>query len=230
MQQYLLSCLLFTPLVAAFVALLIPSRLHKTFGILALACSLVQVIFLLLILSAYNPAAGLQFVEHRAWITLDLGTWGMLKAEYLLGLDGLSMPLISLAVAIMLIAVISSWTIEKNVKGYFVLLLILNTAIIGSFVALDFLLFYLFFEFMLLPMFFLIGIWGGARREYASIKFFLYTLSGSILILIVMIGLYISVQDADSNNTFSLISMRDPANFISGSVLDPYNVKVFGPW
>ena len=116
-------------------------------------------------------------MNNKPWITLDLGSWGVLKAEYFLGLDGLSLPLVVLSVFVMLIATVSSWKIVENVKGYFVLLLILNAAIIGSFTALDFLLFYLFFEFMLLPMFFLIALWGGPRREYASIKFFLYTLT-----------------------------------------------------
>ncbi|MBA4058219.1 MAG: oxidoreductase, partial [Marivirga sp.] len=144
----------------------------------------------------------------------------------------LSLPLVILSVFVMLIATISSWSVEKNIKGYFILLLILNAAIIGSFTALDFLLFYLFFEFMLLPMFFLIAIWGGPRREYASIKFFLYTLFGSILILIVMIGLYISVHDPSVSgrlvHTFNVLYMADPVNFISNSLLDPNNIRHIG--
>lgn len=232
MQQYLLSGLLITPLVAAFAALIVPDRFPKLFRLLALATSALQLIILLGIIAAYDPAGGLQFVEQRSWITLDLGTWGFLKAEYLLGLDGLNLPLISLAVVIMLVATVSSWNVEKNVRGYFILLLILNTAIIGSFCALDFLLFYLFFEFMLLPLYFLIGIWGGVKREYASIKFFLYTLLGSILILIVMIGLYISVNDPSSSgrlvHTFNMLHMQDPINFISHSILDPNNAWMIG--
>ena len=128
----------------------------------------------------------------------------------------------------MLIASIASWNITKSINGYFVLLLILNAAIVGTFTALDFLLFYVFFEFMLLPMFFLIGIWGGPRREYASIKFFLYTLLGSIFILIALIGLYLSVQAPDAGavvHTFNLLHMADPANYIAGSIFDPSN-----PW
>ncbi|MDX5438114.1 MAG: NADH-quinone oxidoreductase subunit M, partial [Pontibacter sp.] len=93
------------------------------------------------------------------------------------------------------IGVISSWTITKNVKGYFLLYLLLMTSVMGCFLSLDFFLFYLFFEFMLLPMYFLIGIWGGPKREYAAIKFFIYTLVGSLFILVVMIGLYTSVID-----------------------------------
>jgi len=180
-------------------------------------------------LISYKNSGSFQFMEQQSWITLDLGTWGVMKATYLVGVDGLSFPLVILSVFIMFIATISSWSISQNVKGYFILILILNSAIIGSFTALDFLLFYLFFEFMLLPMFFLIAIWGGPRREYASIKFFLYTLLGSILILIVMIGLYISVHDPSTSgklvHTFNLLHMTDPSNFISHSIFDPNN-----PW
>jgi NADH-quinone oxidoreductase subunit M len=232
MQHYLLSCLLIIPLIAAIAVVFIPDQFQKIFKQFALVVCFAQLVVLAWIISTYDPAAGLQFVEHRSWITLDLGTWGMLKAEYLLGVDGLNLPLVSLSVIVMLIATVSSRSIEKNVKGYFILLLILNTAIIGSFIALDFLLFYLFFEFMLLPMFFLIGIWGGVKREYASIKFFLYTLLGSILILIVMIGLYISVNDPSSSgrlvHTFNMLHMSDPQNFISNSILDPNNAWMIG--
>ena len=236
MQQHLISLLIFTPVLAAFVGLFLSSGASKAFRLLSLCASLLQLVYLVIILNQYVPSAvnGMQFVEKHSWITLHLGSWGILKAEYFVGLDGLNLPLVALSVLIMLIATISSWTIEKNVKGYFILLLILNAAIIGSFTALDFLLFYLFFEFMLLPMFFLIALWGGPRREYASIKFFLYTLLGSILILIVLIGLYSSVHDPETSgplvHTFNLLHMTDPVNFISNSVLDPHNPWKIGPF
>ena len=232
MQQYLLSSLIFTPLLAALLALFIPSSAGKYFRLLFLIASVLQIFFLVQLIAAYQPSVGLQFVEQKPWISLDLGSWGILKAEYFVAIDGLNFTLVSLAVFIMLIAGLSSWTIAKNVKGYFVLLLILNSAIIGTFTALDFLLFYLFFEFMLLPMFFLIGIWGGPRREYASIKFFLYTLVGSVLILIVMIGLYLSVEDPNHPgvivHTFNLLHMSDPANFMGGAIFDPSKPWMIG--
>ena len=225
MQQYLLSLLIFIPLVAALMALVIPSSSEKSFRVLTLTAGILQLVVLLQIIVNYEPSAGIQFVEQKPWISLDLGSWGILQAEYFVGIDGLNIILVSLSVVIMLIACLSSWGISKNVKGYFVLFLILNAAIIGTFTALDFLLFYLFFEFMLLPMFFLIGIWGGPRREYASIKFFLYTLLGSILILIALIGLYLSVQDPGRPesvvHTFNLLHMSDTGNYISGSIFDP---------
>jgi NADH-quinone oxidoreductase subunit M len=196
---------------------------------MAVGASVAQVIILISIIAGFEPSGELQFVEQKPWITLDLGSWGMLRAEYFVGVDGLNIVLVCLSVFVMLIASLASWSIRKNVKGYFVLLLILNAAIIGTFTALDFLLFYLFFEFMLLPMFFLIGIWGGPRKEYASIKFFLYTLLGSILILIALIGLYLSVQDPGEAgglvHTFNLLHMGDPANYIHNSIFDPQN-----PW
>jgi NADH-quinone oxidoreductase subunit M len=234
MQQYLITFLIFTPVVAAFVGLIIPARSVNAFRYLSLVANIIQIFILLLMLAGYENSKALQFVEQHSWITLDLGTWGQLKATYFVAVDGLSFPLVILAVFILLIATISSWTISENVKGYFILLLILNASIIGSFTALDFLLFYLFFEFMLLPMFFLIAIWGGPRREYASIKFFLYTLLGSILILIVMIGLYISVHDPASSgklvHTFNLLHMTEPSNFISNSIFDPNNPWNIGPY
>jgi NADH-quinone oxidoreductase subunit M len=146
-------------------------------------------------LKGVNVPEGFQFVERTDWISLPLGSLGKLSIDYYLGVDGLSVLLVLLSAIVLLIGTISSWNINTKQKGYFSLYLLLSSTIIGCFVALDFFLFYLFFEFMLLPMYFLIGIWGGIRREYAAIKFFLYTLVGSIFILIVMIGLYISVID-----------------------------------
>jgi NADH-quinone oxidoreductase subunit M len=233
MQAYLLSLLLIIPLAGALVTLAMPSTFRQ-FRTIALVASLLQLIILLLVFTHYSKQQnGLQLIELKPWITLDMGTWGILKANYFLAVDGLSLPLVALSVIVVLIAVISSWKIEKSPKGYFALLLILNAAVIGTFCAQDFLLFYLFFEFMLLPMFFLIGIWGGIKREYASIKFFLYTLLGSIFILIVMIALYLSTQSIGDGqlivHSFSLVDMQEMNNIISNSILDPQrNVSILG--
>jgi NADH-quinone oxidoreductase subunit M len=234
MHHYLLSLLIFIPALAALIGLFIPAKAGKFFYVLSIFVSIVQFVILVVILYHFRSTDALQFVEQHNWITLDLGFGGIFKAEYFIGLDGLSMPLVALAVPVIMLATLASKSITKNVKGYFILLLILNAAIIGSFVALDFLLFYLFFEFMLLPMFFLIGMWGGPRREYASIKFFLYTLLGSIFILIVMIGLYISVADASTHggsimHSFSMVKMSDPINYVADSVFDPHQPWMIGP-
>src|ERR1700677_1366824 len=110
--------------------------------------------------------------------------------DYYLGVDGISMPLILLTTLLFFVSMIASWGIEKYVRGYCMLFLVLETGVLGTFFALDFFLFYIFWEVMLLPMYFLIGVWGGPRREYAAIKFFLYTLLGSVFILIAMLGFY----------------------------------------
>jgi NADH-quinone oxidoreductase subunit M len=110
--------------------------------------------------------------------------------DYFLGVDGVSMPLILLTTALTFLSMIASWGITKFVRGYCMLFLILETGMLGTFLALDFFLFYIFWEVMLLPMYFLIGVWGGPRREYAAIKFFLYTLLGSVFILIALLAFY----------------------------------------
>ena len=116
--------------------------------------------------------------------------------DYYLGIDGISMAMILLTTVLFFLSMIASWGIEKHVRGYCMLFLILETGVLGTFFALDFFLFYIFWEVMLLPMYFLIGIWGGPRREYAAIKFFLYTLFGSVFILIALLGFYFTdVQD-----------------------------------
>lgn len=231
--MHLLSYLIFIPIVAALVILAMPARLSNAFRAVSLTVNILQLLVLLAIVLNFNISAGYQLIEKTPWITMNLGAWGELRAEYFVALDGLSFPLVALSVFIMFIATVSSWTIEQNRKGYFVLLLTLNGAILGSFCALDFLLFYVFFEFMLLPMYFLIGIWGGPKREYASIKFFLYTLLGSIFILIVLVGLYLSTKtpgQADLVHTFNVLYMQDPANLISGSALALDSNSYLGPY
>lgn len=225
MQAHLLSLLILLPIVGALGVLLLPaqSQHHKT---IPLVVSFFQALVFIAIVTYFTSAnAGLQLMERLSWFTIDLGSWGLLRAEYFIALDGLSLPLVGLSVFIFIIAILSSWKVEKSTKGYFVLLLILNAAVMGSFCAQDFLLFYLFFEFMLLPMFFLIGIWGGPKREYASIKFFLYTLLGSILILIVLIALVLSTKSPEANelliHSFSMVDMQHPDTIISMSILDP---------
>lgn len=199
----LLSYIVFIPLVAAALVAFLPKRYSSQYKWIALiTLALVLVLSLVLTFSFDRSVGGLiteeshlQFVEKADWFTISLGTFGEVSVDYFLGVDGINIPLILLSAIVLLIGVISSWRIKKQLKGYFSLYLLLSSSVLGCFVALDFFLFYLFFEFMLLPMYFLIGIWGGPRKEYASIKFFIYTLVGSIFILIVMIGLYNSVFD-----------------------------------
>jgi NADH-quinone oxidoreductase subunit M len=130
-----------------------------------------------------QPDDSKDYVARRPWI-------GRFNIDYFLGVDGISMPLLVLTTALSFLALIASWRIERYVKGYLMLFLLLETGMVGTFLALDFFLFYIFWEVMLLPMYFLIGVWGGPRREYAAIKFFLYTLLGSVFILVAMLGFY----------------------------------------
>ncbi|MBX7105925.1 MAG: NADH-quinone oxidoreductase subunit M [Gemmataceae bacterium] len=130
-----------------------------------------------------RPQPASDLVARSAWIP-------RFNIEYFLGIDGISMPLVLLTTLLCFLSMIASWGIEKHVKGYCMLFLLLETGMIGCFLALDFFLFYIFWEVMLLPMYFLIGVWGGPRREYAAIKFFLYTLLGSVFILIALLGFY----------------------------------------
>src|SRR5581483_5668992 len=138
---------------------------------------------------ATGTAVGLRPPPSNDWIA-RLPWIRQFNIDYFLGVDGISVALIVLTTALSFLAIIASWHIEKYVKGYLMLFLLLETGMVGCFVALDFFLFYIFWEVMLLPMYFLIGVWGGPRREYAAIKFFLYTLLGSVFILIALLGFY----------------------------------------
>ena len=136
------------------------------------------------------PLRAFRHRHHRGPVRREVSWVPSYNITYFIGVDGISISMVLLTALICFIAVFASFGIDKGVKGYFALLLMLDTGMMGVFVSLDFFLFYIFWEVMLLPMYFLIGIWGGPRREYAAIKFFLYTLLGSVLILLAMLGLY----------------------------------------
>jgi NADH-quinone oxidoreductase subunit M len=130
-----------------------------------------------------DPVQGRDWVASVPWIS-------RFDINYAVAVDGISLPLILLTSVVLFLSVIASWGIEKNVRAYFALLLVLETGVLGTFFATDFFLLYVFYEIMLIPMYFLIGVWGGGRRKYAAIKFVLYTLVGSVFLLVAMIGLY----------------------------------------
>jgi len=236
----ILSLITFLPIIGMIIILFIPKEQVKTVKVLTLVITAVQVVLAVLLLANYNySAAGVfdeksfQFIEKFRWINITGISWlGTVKIDYFLGIDGISTPMVLLTAIISFIATLSSWSIEKSIKGYFALFLLLDTGMMGVFVALDFFLFYIFWELMLLPMYFLIGIWGGPRKEYAAIKFFIYTLFGSIFILLVMIGLYFSTTEtlADGTKvfTFNLLAMMNPANSTQDgilSILNPNNLR-----
>ena len=224
----MLSLLIFSPLLFGFIIAIMPSRLRASFKYIALTATLLQLGISVWIYLNFKTGAGFGGINHEAqfqflqklpWINLDLGNLGKMQVDYFVGIDGLSVTLLVMTSLVMVIAALASWEITSNLKGFFILFLILDMAVTGVFCSLDFFLFYLFYELMLLPLYFLIGMWGGARREYAAIKFFLYTLFGSVFMLLVMVGLYLSVTDpATGNHTFNMVQMMNPANYQHGSV------------
>jgi len=242
----ILTWLTFLPVIGMLFLLLLPKKSADAVRWTSLVVTFLQVVLAALVyvyfsrsLGGINTVAGMQFVEKATWIDIKSVAWfGRVHIDYFMGIDGISGPMVLLTALISFVGIIASWNIEKAVKGYFALYLLLDTGMMGVFVALDFFLFYVFWEVMLLPMYFLIGIWGGPRREYAAIKFFLYTLFGSVLILLAMLALYFSSSvyiDPQTGvflaaeagramgitpiHSFNLIALMDPTNFTPGSLL-----------
>jgi NADH-quinone oxidoreductase subunit M len=190
----LLSLLIGLPLLGALVLGL--GQLKEQARNIAIGLSTLQLALLGYIYTAFDKTSGLfQFNETHHWFSISLGSMGQFMSKYTLGIDGLSISLLLLTGLITWVALWNSTEIKEKIGGYYSLVLLLNASIMGCFMAKDLFLFYVFFEFMLLPMYFLIGIWGGPRRNYASLKFFLYTLVGSLLILIVMLGMGVAYVD-----------------------------------
>jgi NADH-quinone oxidoreductase subunit M len=185
LTNYLLSVILFTPLVGALVLLFVNKRSENVIRWIANTFAFLGFLVSLPLWFRYDPAGpSWQFTERAPWIP-------SIGAEYFLGVDGFSILLILLTTLMGVIAILSSWTaITERVKEYYICMLVLQTGMLGAFVTLDFLLFFLFWEVMLVPMYFLIGIWGGGRRLYSAIKFFLYTLVGSVVMLLGILAVY----------------------------------------
>jgi NADH-quinone oxidoreductase subunit M len=224
----MLSLIIFIPILFGFIIVLLPSAWRNSFKYITLLATLLQLAMCVWIYLNFKTGAAyggvnhedqFQFVQKLPWINLNLGSMGKMQIDYFVGIDGISISMLVMASLVMVIAALSSWEIKSNLKGFFTLFLLLDMALIGVFCSLDFFLFYIFYELMLLPLYFLIGMWGGARREYAAIKFFLYTLFGSVFMLLVMIGLYLSVKDpVTGNHTFNMVQMMNPKNYTTGSV------------
>jgi NADH-quinone oxidoreductase subunit M len=188
MQQHLLTAIILIPVIGALALVaysFLPSRKETHFKWIALIFSVIDFAASLPLIRGIGAGTkDFRFVEDVLWI-------GTIGARYHVGVDGISLWLVLLTTLLMPIAILSSWTsIQKRQLSYYVFLLMLAGAMVGVFVSLDLLLFYLFFEASLVPMFFLIGIWGGERRIYAAVKFFIYTAVGSLLMLVGIIALY----------------------------------------
>src|SRR5258706_16097373 len=187
--------------IGAFLIFLWPRLSNRAIKWIALGAEAIPAVCIIPLIRMYdpslpqgaeNPAANFQFVMRADWIKA-------FNIQYFVGIDGISFLMVILTAGLSFLCIIASWGFEhwhtaRGARGYFGLFLLLETGMMGVFVSLDFFLFYVFWEVMLLPMYFLIGIWGGPRREYAAIKFFLYTLAGSVLILIAMLVLYFSTE------------------------------------
>jgi NADH-quinone oxidoreductase subunit M len=184
-DNHILTVIMLTPLVGALVIMLAPRESENAHRLLGNAFGLLGFLVSLPLLWRFDPSvAGYQFRESVEWIP-------SIGARYTLGIDGITFLLVMLTTALGAISILSSWSaIQVRKKEYYVLFLLLQVGMLGVFMALDFFLFYLFWEVMLVPMYFLIGVWGSERRLYAAIKFFLYTLAGSVLMLLAILALY----------------------------------------
>ncbi len=184
----ILSYIVFVPLLGMVVLLFINKEKHHAIRWVSTFFAFVTLVLTLIVLKDFSWSTHeMQFVEMHRWIPA-------ISAEYFMGVDGVSVPMLVLTSLLSLVAILISFNITKRVKEYFVFFLLLECGMMGVFVALDFFLFYIFWEVMLVPMYFLIGVWGGPRREYAAIKFFLYTLFGSIFMLVAILVLYFTSE------------------------------------
>src|SRR6201987_3564086 len=212
MQNHILSIILFTPLLGAIVLLFVPKEnkvaIRWIANIVALAGFLISIPLVPMFWEQrFDASHAFKFIEGapNTWIPT-------IGAGYYLGIDGISFLLIMLTTMLGWISILSSWTaIENRVKEYYIWFLVLQTGMLGVFMALDFFLFFVFWEAMLVPMYLLIGIWGGPRKLYAAIKFFLYTLAGSVLMLLGILFLYFHHHSVTGIYTFALESLYKTA-------------------
>ena len=207
-MEHILSWLIWLPIIGMVAIAFIPREKEDVIKITAAATTGLQFLLTLVLWKNFDSGSGaMQFMERAEWIP-------SFNIAYILGVDGLSLPMAILTGLLCFLGIFVSWNINKAVKGYFALFLLLDTGIMGVFLSMDFFLFYIFWEVMLLPMYFLIGIWGGPQREYAAIKFFLYTLFGSVLLLVGILGLYFSC-----GKTFDILELMQVAPQALGGVM-----------
>ena len=216
----LLSLMIFIPLLGMIAVLLLPRESEELVKRVTLLFTLIPLALAIALFISYDRStAGTQYVVNVPWIQA-------FNIQYHIGIDGLSVTLLLLTALLGPICVIASWrNIEKGIKAYMALFLLLETGMLGFFAALDLFLFYVFFELTLLPMYFLIGIWGGPRREYAAIKFFLYTLFGSVLMLVAMIAVYLN-SGAPGARTFDIPTLITLAS-TEGHALNNLNFQIW---
>ncbi len=192
----MLSLIIFLPLIGGLILLFIPKSNEASMRTVALLFSAASLMLTVIAAASFHLSSGIQLQERAPWIP-------SIGINYHLGVDGLSLPLIILTAVLSVLSLVYSWQVDIRVKEYLFLFLLLQTGMLGVFAALDFFLFYIFWEITLVPMYFLIGIWGGPRKEYAAIKFFLYTLVGSLAMLLAILIMYFNAQP----HTFSMVEL-----------------------
>jgi NADH-quinone oxidoreductase subunit M len=196
-----LTLLLAVPVIGAVLIAFLPRRNAQALFAVALIASGVNFLLSIKILSDFDAGSGaMQFLERIPWMP----AFGI---EYIVGIDGISLFLVLLTTLLMPIAILASWSVQDRVKEYLVFMLLLETGMLGAFVALDLFLFYVFWEVMLVPMYFLIGVWGGTRRIYAALKFVIYTMAGSLLMLVAIIYLAARHAEMEQVLTFDLLKL-----------------------
>ena len=208
MASHILSIMLFTPIVGAVVVLCLPKDKPTLLKWVALAISFIPLVLAGVLWFSYDRTSDVQFQfkELADWIPA-------IGVRYHLAVDGISLPMVCLTTILTTLSLFYSFIIKERPKEFFAFFLLLETAMLGVFMALDFFLFYVFWELSLVPMYFLIGIWGGPRREYAAIKFFLYTLVGSVAMLLAIIGMYMET------GTWDIVEMAAKQPFAANPTL-----------
>jgi len=203
-DQWILTTITFFPLAGAFGLFFFNKEAKQAIAWYATAVAFLGMLISFPLFWRYNPAgAPFQFENSLSWIP-------SIGVSYHVGVDGISVLLILLTTVLGFLAILSSWTaITERVKEYYAMMLILQTGMLGVFISLDFFLFYVFWEVMLVPMYFLIGVWGGPRKLYAAIKFFLYTLLGSVLMLLGILALYFYHGSVTGNYTFDVVALME---------------------
>ena len=220
-----LTAVTFVPLAGALVMMLIPGVEEQLLKQVALLASLAAMAIggLLMLDFDYGDAGALQYVVDARWIEV-------INSRYILGLDGISLPLMALTLVVVPLCIVYSWDHipePGNPKAFLILILILETGMVGTFVAQDLILFFVFFEVVLLPMFFMIGVWGGENRRYASIKFFLFTLFGSALMLLSFLGLFFLSTDPATGESLRTFDMRLLSDVAGAGILGTTQAWIF---
>lgn len=204
MENEILTLVTFFPLIGAVLLLLVPRARHDSVKSISLIIAFITMLLSFMLYAMFDPLAnGMQFEVNVPWIT-------SLGIHYHMGIDGISLLLIVLTAILTVLCILASWnSITTGVKGYFISFLLLETGMIGVFCALDLFMFYVFWEVMLIPMYFIIGVWGGPRRVYAAIKFVLFTMFGSLLMLVAVLYMLFAYQNFSGEYSFDMLKLME---------------------